>query len=119
MKRLHLLSVLLLSAGIVVVTSCGGRKQDKLPGTGTASTIEVNIEGMTCTGCEQTIQRNVGKLEGIKSVRATFTDGRAVIEYFPDKTDTAEIKESITGSGYPVKRITLLQPEESIKQNMN
>ena len=55
-----------------------------------ASVIEVSIGGMTCTGCEQTIQNNVGKLEGIKSVKASFTTGIAMIEYFQGIVDTSE-----------------------------
>jgi len=72
--------------------------------------MEIKIEGMTCTACEQTIQRKVGKLEGIKSVTATFSDGRAIIEYFPGKADTLKIKDAISGSGYVVKKISPSNP---------
>ncbi len=106
----HLVSVLLLFAGLILGISCGGNKKEIPAEKGIASLIEVNIEGMTCTGCEQTIQRNVGKLEGIKSVKATFTDGRAVIEYFPSLVDTLKIREAITGSGYSVKKFTPSNP---------
>jgi len=106
MRRRKLFSVLLLFASVLMAYSCGGKKPDKTTETGTPSIIEVKIEGMTCTGCEQTIQRNVGKLEGIKSVKATFTDGRAVIEYFPALVDTIKIRDAITGSGYVVRNFT-------------
>jgi copper chaperone CopZ len=106
MKKHNLISVLLLFTVILMALSCSGGKKDKLPEAGPTSFIEVKIEGMTCTGCEQTIQKNVGKLEGIKSVKATFTDGRAIVEYFPSLVDTLKIREAITGSGYTVKNFT-------------
>ena len=59
---------------------------------------------MFCTDCEQTIQKRVGELEGIKSVKASYVAGSAVIEFFPDKVDSAKIREAITGSGYTVRK---------------
>ena len=105
MKKRKFFAIVLLLTGILIALSCSGNKQEKPVEKGTPSVAEVKIEGMSCTGCEQTIQRNVGKLEGIKSVKATFTDGRAVIEYFPSIVDTLKIKDAITGSGYTVKKI--------------
>lgn len=110
MKRNKLTTGLSFFAGVLLMISCTGNKQEKPIDMGEASFIEVNIEGMTCTGCEQTIQRRVGKLEGIKSVTATFTDGRAIIEYFPDVVDTLQIKDAITGSGYVVKKFVQPNP---------
>lgn len=69
-----------------------------------SSVIEVSIGGMTCTGCEQTIQAGVSKLDGIKSIKASHTAANAFIEYYPDLVDTLKIKEAITGKGYTVKR---------------
>jgi copper chaperone CopZ len=110
MGKKNLISVLLLFTGIFLAISCGGNKKDKTAEQGTASLIEVKIEGMTCTACEQTIQRKAGKLEGIKSVKATFTDGRAMVEYFPSLVDTLKIREAITGSGYVVKSFSPANP---------
>ncbi|MBK9388879.1 MAG: heavy-metal-associated domain-containing protein [Bacteroidetes bacterium] len=110
MRKKHLFSVLLILTTLLLTVSCGGNKKDKSGEQATASFIEVKIEGMTCTACEQTIQRKVGKLEGIKSVRATFTDGRAIVEYFPSLVDTLKIRETITSSGYTVKSFTPANP---------
>ena len=72
-----------LSAGLIVIVyillavSCSGngKKAAEAEKNKEASVMEVSIGGMFCTGCEQTIQNNVGKLEGIKSVKASFTTG--------------------------------------------
>ncbi len=115
MRKTRLYSIMLLFTIILLTVSCGGNKKDKLTETGTASIIEVKIEGMTCTGCEQTIQRNVGKLEGIKSVKATFTDGMAVVEYYPGNVDTLKMKDAITGSGYKVIKFNSVPSTETTK----
>ena len=115
MKKYRLIIVLSLCIGVMLAISCSGNKHEKSPDQGEASLIEVKIEGMTCTGCEQTIQRIVGKLEGIKSVTATFTDGRAVIEYYPSTVDTLKINDAITGSGYKVIKFNSIQAEEAAK----
>lgn len=95
---------LILSGFILVAASCGNKNTIEKAPEATASVIEVSIGGMTCTGCEQTIQNNLGKLDGIKSVKASFTTGNAIVEYLPGKVDTIKMKETVTGSGYTVKK---------------
>ena len=87
------------------VVSCGrSKKTADTTATMENSIIEVSIGGMTCTGCEQTIQSGISKLEGIKSVKASYVTGNALVEYYSGVTDTVKIKEAITGSGYTVKK---------------
>ncbi len=69
--------------------------------------IEASIGGMFCTDCEQTIQKKVGELDGVKSVKASHTEGNAIIEYFPDKVDSVKIKEAIAGTGYTFKKFII------------
>jgi len=102
-KRLPLFLIGLFVA--LAVVSCGkSKKTANNETTMEKSLIEVSIGGMTCTGCEQTIQAGITKLEGIKSVKASHIAGNALVEYFPEITDTVKIKAAITGSGYTVKR---------------
>lgn len=100
----------------MILISCGkSKKTDEakvFPDT-QPSYVEVSIGGMTCTGCEQTITKRVTDLEGVKSVKASFTSGTALVEYFPEVTDTAEIKNAITGSGYIVKKFTPAKAPEN------
>lgn len=102
---------------VSVAVSCNGsgKKSEKETVMQQASLLEVSIGGMSCSGCEQTIQNNVGKLEGIKSVKASFTAGNAIIEYYPSIADTVKIKEAVTGSGYTFKKFGPFKPEENIK----
>lgn len=92
---------------LLILFSCqGNRKTGEAKETFTASTVEISIRGMTCTGCEQTIQAGISGLNGVESVKATFTDGKAIVVFDPGKTDTLKMKEVITGKGYTVNRFT-------------
>jgi len=97
---------LILMAVILTAISCGNNKGRNANAGMQAepSVIEVSIGGMSCTDCEQTIQKRVGELDGIKSVKASWVAGRAVIEFYPDKVDSVKIRQAITGSGYTVKK---------------
>ncbi len=107
MKSFKLFLYLIFFAMVVTAFSCRGRDggaSDK-PGF-EASAVEISIGGMTCTGCEQTIQSGIMKLEGVESVKATFTDGRAVVVFDPAKTDTLKMKEAVLSKGYTVNKFT-------------
>lgn len=110
-------AALILFVYILIAVSCSGnvKKAGKAGESLEASIMEVSIGGMSCTGCEQTIQNNVGKLEGIKSVKASFTTGNAIIEYFQGTVDTTKIGEAIKGSGYTVKKFIALTKEDAGK----
>jgi copper chaperone CopZ len=98
---------------ILTLTSCGGstKKAENEAVAFVPASIEVSISGMTCSGCEQTVQTTVAKLDGIKSVKASFQTGNAVIEYNAAKVDSLKIKEAINGSGYTVKKFSAVHPE--------
>jgi copper chaperone CopZ len=115
MKKYRSLIVVSFFMVVMMAISCGGNKQEKVQDQGESSLLEVKIEGMTCTGCEQTIQRRVGQLGGIKSVTANFSDGIAIIEYFPETVDTLKIRDVITGSGYKAIKFTSVQSSEAAK----
>lgn len=109
MRKFKFFLQLTLLVLAVFATSCGSKNKTEKESGEPASVIEVSINGMTCTGCEQTIQNRLGKLEGIKSVKASFTTGNAIVEYFPGKVDTLKMKETVTGSGYTVKKFITVQ----------
>lgn len=105
MLKMNILNFLVLVFTLFLAVSCGqGKKSEKKDLQKEASLIEVSIGGMTCTGCEQTIQAGVSKLDGIKSIKASHTAANAFIEYYPDQVDTIKIREAITGKGYTVKK---------------
>ncbi|MEP1032530.1 mercuric transport protein MerTP [Ekhidna sp.] len=64
--------------------------------------IILEIEGMTCAGCENHIEYEVGLLDGIKSVDASYATGSAIVEYQVSKIKEKTIIETIDKTGYTV-----------------
>ena len=98
--------IFLLLAVIALASGCQP-KEKKTQSTPAETAItpvsyEIVIEGMTCTGCEETIEGSVNKLEGIVAVDADHLKGDAMIKFDGQKTDTAAIRSAITGVGYTV-----------------
>lgn len=105
MKRL-LFSAWVLLCFMSLLVSCGGGKGTPAPETpAPTATIDLSIEGMTCTGCENTICGGLEKIPGVRSVTASFTDGMAIIEYEPGTVDTVKIKEAVDALGYKAVRV--------------
>lgn len=117
MKNLLALKAILMVAIMAIIVSCNstGKKAEKGPENLKVSAIEVSITGMTCGGCEQTIQTSVSKVEGIKSVKASAVSGKALIELNPEGADTAMIRKAITDKGYGVSGFMAATLSDSIK----
>lgn len=100
---------------VLVTLSCADNKKSvKENVQQEAEQIEVSIGGMTCLDCEKTIQTSIGKLEGVKSVKASFTVGNAIVEYYPSQADTTSIKGAITGVGYKFIKFKNLTPKDTL-----
>ena len=59
------------------------------------------IEGMTCSGCERTLERAVSRLDGVRSVQADHSRGHLDVEFGPPCTAEAII-EAVNHTGYTV-----------------
>lgn len=62
----------------------------------------INVKGMTCEGCEATIQSNVSKIPGVVSVKASHVDENTIIEYDKSQTNPQEIEKVISETGYQI-----------------
>jgi len=62
----------------------------------------LNVEGMTCTGCEESIQKSVNALPGIVEVTASHTDSLTTVAFDPGLASVEQIQEAITKVGYIV-----------------
>ena len=65
-------------------------------------TTEFKISGMTCTGCEEHLNHEVNKLNGIVNSKASYENGNAIIEFDSTKTNETEIEKAINSTGYKV-----------------
>ena len=64
------------------------------------TTIEMNVKGMTCTGCEERIQGPVGDVEGVEAVDADHQGGTVSVTVEREDTATDEVRTAIDGLGY-------------------
>ena len=62
--------------------------------------IVFKVEGMHCTGCAATIEKELSQLRGITRVSVSFTMGEAVVLYDPNEIDRGRIRKVIKELGY-------------------
>lgn len=65
-------------------------------------TLVLQVDGMTCTGCEQRIGTVLRRVEGVREVAADRTTGRVEVRVGLELTDPAVLAERITAAGYAV-----------------
>jgi len=101
------------------IAGCTGKSTstDNAAKTTTAvanKTVTLAIEGMTCTGCENTIKEAVTKIDGVKSITASHLDSTAVVSFDESKTSIAAIGDAINEAGYVFKgEKTTAAPEQT------
>ena len=63
----------------------------------------LNVEGMSCSHCENSVKKAVGELNGVKSVAVDLKGKKVTIEFDPEKVSVETIKDTIEDQGYDVK----------------
>ena len=75
-----------------------------VPITVFSATLEVDINGMTCAFCVDSLQRKLGKLPEITQVDVSLKNKKVRIDTGDEKADIDAIKQAIIDSGFtPVK----------------
>ncbi len=64
--------------------------------------LELHVTGMTCAGCENSIESALSKEEGIDEVEASFQDEIVTLMYDASIISPGAIKEVIRQTGYTV-----------------
>jgi len=65
-------------------------------------TTEFKISAMTCASCEEHVNHEVNKLNGIVVSKVSYENGNAIIEFDKTKTNETEIEKVINSTGYKV-----------------
>lgn len=65
-------------------------------------TTDFKISGMTCASCEEHVNHEVNKLNGIVSSKASYKNGNAIIEFDRTKVNATKIEKAINSTGYKV-----------------
>ena len=64
--------------------------------------LELHVTGMTCTACEQRIQRALTQVSGVVRSTADHRAARVKVVFDPGRTSAAEVQTRITQAGYEV-----------------
>lgn len=65
----------------------------------------INIGGMGCAGCANTIQEALERKKGVTSARVDLKKETASITYHPDSVSTDDFKQAIEEAGYKFKGV--------------
>ncbi len=68
-----------------------------------SESVSIEVSGMKCGGCENTINTAVSAIDGVLSVKASHQEKRVDVEFDPDKTDIEEIEDAIEDAGFSVE----------------
>ncbi len=110
--------ILLIIAGFIICCQSNSTK-DKTqahakPDSNRLGVVVMEVKGMTCTGCENTITRNVSLLDGINSCTVSHIEGIAQIEYDTSLTTILKITDAIEKSGYHVEEVHAIRDTTKI-----
>lgn len=72
----------------------------------------LNITGMSCASCARTVERVVGKLEGVHSANVNLATERLNVEYEESTVSLQAIKDAVGKAGYGV----LEEKDDSIRE---
>ena len=66
--------------------------------------INLTVNGMSCSHCENSVKKAVGALDGVDSVKVDLTNKKVSVEYDPGKVNPDTIAQAIEDQGYDVER---------------
>ncbi|MCB8995219.1 MAG: heavy-metal-associated domain-containing protein [Bacteroidales bacterium] len=78
--------------------------------------MDVSIEGMTCTGCENTINSSVANVNGVVEINSSFETGKAVVKFDSTQADISKISQAINDKGYKVTGYAVHQEDPKAEE---
>ncbi|RWR12586.1 copper chaperone CopZ [Siminovitchia fortis] len=65
--------------------------------------VTLNVQGMSCGHCVNSIEGEVGKLKGVQSVKVHLDQGKVDVTFDSNAVNLKEIKDVIEDQGYDVE----------------
>lgn len=62
----------------------------------------IQVDGMTCTGCESRIEKVLGRLGGVRSCAADHHSGHVRLLFDPEQISAQSICTAIAEAGYEI-----------------
>ncbi len=67
-----------------------------------SESASINVTGMKCGGCENTIKSKLSEIAGVLTVNASHQAKRVDVEFDPEQIDLEEIEDAIMEAGFSV-----------------
>ena len=67
--------------------------------------ITLPVEGMSCAACAVTIEKALGKVEGVRDVSVNYAAEQATVAYDENTTPFTNLVQSIKSAGYDVRSV--------------
>ncbi len=67
--------------------------------------VIIPIGGMTCASCARTVEKSIGKLDGVEDVSINYATQRAKVIYDSNKVRLSQIKAAVEKAGYKALEI--------------
>ena len=64
--------------------------------------LDLRVTGMSCTACEQRIEKALGRVEGVVQSSADHKAARVRVMFDPVQTSSAAVRSCIERAGYTV-----------------
>lgn len=77
-----------------------------------ARTVEVDVHGMTCPFCVDSLERKFGKMESVSKVQVSLKNKKVRLETEDNSPSLEEIKKTILDAGFTPVKITVLNDKE-------
>ena len=79
-----------------------------------AQKLVLDIEGMTCSGCEAHVEHAAKEINGIQEAKASYAEGKAEIEFDPVQTTPEKIIEAVKTTGYKItgSKVSSIEKEQ-------
>lgn len=62
--------------------------------------IQIDVEGMHCTGCERAVSSGLERLEGVREAQADHEAARVRVSFDPERVGEDELRQRIEETGY-------------------
>lgn len=92
-----------------IIAAVGNRHQPMTNSTMPAAeiaanqTVVIEVEGMTCAGCEPHINETLKELKGVATSEASYRNKNVKVVYNPNQINLEQIKKAIDEIGYKAK----------------
>ena len=63
-------------------------------------TVTLNITGMTCGGCVNSVRKVITALDGVSAVDVSLERAQATVSFDPAQSKSADIKNAIRDAGF-------------------